>query len=252
MSRFAPLRHLIEQSPMPLPTQTPTLAPMPAPLEVRRVSAARLPTEFGDFTIHVFRNNRDDKEHLALVRGDVVGAARVPTRLHSECLTGDVLGSLRCDCRAQLLRALEQLGRGERGVLLYLRQEGRGIGLGNKIRAYALQEAGLDTVEANRALGFEDDERDYEVAAEMLRLLEVRSIDLMTNNPDKVGQLRRFGMDVVARVRHEIAAGPHNRAYLETKARRSGHLLSLAPDGARPEAPAPAVADGAAPCRLAV
>jgi len=207
--------------------------PEPALLRVDVASVANLPTKFGDFRIHVFTNNRDRLEHVAMVRGDVFGAESVPVRVHSECLTGDVLGSLRCDCREQLERGLQQLGAAQRGVLLYLRQEGRGIGLANKIRAYKLQEEGLDTVEANLALGFKDDERDYAVAAAILRTLGVRSIRLLTNNPDKIAQLNRYGMRVTDRVAHAIAPNAHNRRYLETKALRSGHLLDLAEAPAR-------------------
>jgi GTP cyclohydrolase II len=196
-----------------------------APPRVELKSVARLPTEFGDYRIHVFTNDRDDNEHVALVHGDVFGAEDVPVRLHSECLTGDVFGSLRCDCREQLQRGLVKLAAGVRGVLLYMRQEGRGIGLANKIRAYSLQERGLDTVDANLALGFKDDERDYGVAAVMLRALGVRSCALLTNNPDKIRQLAHYGMRVTTRVEHAIAPGLHNRRYLETKALRSGHLL---------------------------
>ncbi len=195
------------------------------PARVEIASAAELPTQFGDYRIYVFRNDRDSREHVAMVHGDVFGASDVPTRIHSECLTGDVLGSLRCDCRAQLERALDTIGKRPCGIVLYLRQEGRGIGLVNKIRAYRLQEAGLDTVDANLALGFRDDEREYGVAAGMLRTLGVRSIALMTNNPDKIRQLLDAGVAVTRRVPHEIPAQRHSRRYLETKARRAGHLL---------------------------
>jgi GTP cyclohydrolase II len=149
-------------------------------------------------------------------------------RLHSECLTGDVLGSLRCDCRDQLVEGLRAIQREARGVLLYLRQEGRGIGLLNKIRAYALQEQGLDTVEANQALGFRDDERDYAVAAHMLRSLSIRSVRVITNNPEKIRQLTQHGVEVTGRMPHVIPPNDFNRFYLETKARRSGHLIDLA------------------------
>ena len=186
---------------------------------VRVVAVAKLPSRFGDFRVVAFWNNRDQKDHLAIVHGDVLGAEEVATRLHSECLTGDVLGSLRCDCRDQLETALTRIGALERGVVLYLRQEGRGIGLANKIRAYALQDRGLDTVEANLALGFRDDERDYAVAAHMLLSLGIGSIQLMTNNPDKVNQLQKYGVKVASRL--------HNRFYLETKARRSGHFIDF-------------------------
>lgn len=187
---------------------------------------ATLPTPHGVFRVHVFTEPATGLEHVALVSGEVAGQERVATRIHSECLTGDAFGSLRCDCREQLERALARIAARPRGVLLYLRQEGRGIGLANKIRAYNLQqEHGLDTVEANLALGLPDDRRDYAFAAQMLRELGVRSVSLMTNNVDKIAQLNRAGLPVVARIPHVIAPGPQNRGYLETKARRSGHLL---------------------------
>jgi GTP cyclohydrolase II len=190
-------------------------------------AVADLPTRFGRFRIVAFTNNRDDEEHVAMVHGDVMGAAEVPTRLHSECLTGDVMGSLRCDCRDQLETALRDLASRDRGLLLYLRQEGRGIGLVNKVRAYALQDGGLDTVDANRALGFRDDERDYAIAAHMLASLNVKSIRLMTNNPDKIRQLEQHGIRVVDRIPHVMPPNEHNRFYLETKAARSGHFIDL-------------------------
>jgi GTP cyclohydrolase II len=184
-----------------------------------------LPTRFGDFKVVAFSDDAHDCEHVALVRGDIAGAENVPTRVHSECLTGDTLGSLRCDCRDQLEAALGRLGEKDTGLLLYLRQEGRGIGIANKIRAYALQDAGLDTIDANRALGFRDDERDYTIAAQMLQSLGVRSIGLMTNNPDKLAQLQRLGVTVTGRIPHVVPPNPHNLEYLKTKARRSGHFL---------------------------
>jgi GTP cyclohydrolase II len=194
---------------------------------VRVEAVAELPTRFGRFDIVAFWNNRDEKEHLALVHGDVLGAENVMTRLHSECLTGDALGSFRCDCRDQLAVALERLASEPAGVLLYLRQEGRGIGLLNKIRAYALQDEGLDTVDANIALGFRDDERDYAVAAHMLASLTVRSVRLLTNNPKKVTALEAYGIPVVSRLSHVIPANEYNRFYLETKANRSGHFIDF-------------------------
>ncbi len=194
---------------------------------VRVVGVADLPSRFGTFRIVAFWNNRDAKEHVAVVRGGIVGADDVPTRLHSECLTGDVLGSLRCDCRDQLEVALGKIAGMPRGLLLYMRQEGRGIGLINKIRAYALQDRGLDTVEANLALGFRDDERDYAVAAHMIASLDVRSIRLMTNNPSKISQLTQYGVRVTGRIPHVIPPNPHNRFYLETKAGRSGHWIDF-------------------------
>jgi GTP cyclohydrolase II len=194
---------------------------------VKVVAVADLPTRFGDFKIVGFWNNRDGKEHVAMVHGDVVGQADVPVRLHSECLTGDVMGSLRCDCRDQLTEGLRAVRSEPRGALLYLRQEGRGIGLINKIRAYALQQQGLDTVEANQALGFRDDERDYAVAAHMVMSLGIRSVRLITNNPEKIKQLAQYGVTVSGRIPHLIAPNEFNRFYLETKERRSGHLLDL-------------------------
>jgi GTP cyclohydrolase II len=194
---------------------------------VRVVAVAHLPTRAGRFRIVAFWNNRDSKEHIALVHGDVLGASDVVTRLHSECLTGDALGSLRCDCRDQLAVALDRMAEEPAGVLLYLRQEGRGIGLLNKIRAYELQDKGLDTVDANLTLGFRDDERDYAVAAHMLASLTVRSVRLLTNNPKKIAALEGYGIRVTGRIPHVIPASEYNRHYLETKARRSGHLIDF-------------------------
>jgi GTP cyclohydrolase II len=194
---------------------------------VRVVGVADLPTRFGSFRIVAFENNRDGKEHVAVVHGDVLDAEDVPTRLHSECLTGDAIGSLRCDCRDQLETALRALARMERGLLFYLRQEGRGIGLINKVRAYALQDQGLDTVDANLALGFRDDERDYAIAAHMIESLDVVSVRLMTNNPKKIAQLQQFGVKVAGRIPHVIPPNQYNRFYLETKAARSGHWIDV-------------------------
>jgi GTP cyclohydrolase II len=211
---------------------------------VRVVAVADLPTRFGRFRLVGFWNNRDAKEHVAMVHGEVVGAEEVPVRLHSECLTGDVMGSLRCDCRDQLTEGLAAIRRHDRGVLLYLRQEGRGIGLINKIRAYALQEAGLDTVEANLALGFRDDERDYAVAAHMIHSLGLRSIRLITNNPNKVSQLIQHRVVVAGRIPHVIPANEFNRFYLETKARKSGHYLDAAGAARLPEQGDPVLVEG--------
>jgi GTP cyclohydrolase II len=201
-------------------------------LEVSVASMASLPSRFGDFRVVVFANNRDDEEHLAMVHGEVKGARDVVTRLHSECLTGDVLGSLRCDCRDQLQRSLEHVAQLPCGLVLYLRQEGRGIGLTNKIRAYQLQERGMDTVEANEALGFANDLRDYAIAAAMLRVLGVGSIRLLTNNPDKVEKLRGEGIVVRERIPLSIEPNVHNESYLSTKALRSGHVFGLDPQDA--------------------
>jgi len=194
---------------------------------VRIVALAELPTRFGNFHIIAFENNRDGKEHVAITKGDVIGAKNVPVRLHSECLTGDALGSLRCDCRDQLEASLKAIGQMETGMVLYLRQEGRGIGLINKIRAYELQDGGLDTVEANHALGFRDDERDYAVAAHMLMSLKVESVKLMTNNPRKIAQLTQYGINVTERIPHIMEANEHNKFYLETKATKSGHMIDF-------------------------
>ncbi len=194
---------------------------------VKIAAIADLPSRFGDFQVVAFWNNRDGKEHAAFVHGDACFAENVPVRLHSECLTGDAIGSLRCDCRDQLETALKTLGQIEAGILLYLRQEGRGIGFLNKIRAYGLQDHGYDTVEANLALGFRDDEREYSVAAHMLDSLKVKSIRLMTNNPRKINDLTAHGIKVAGRIPLVIPPNPYNRFYLETKATKSGHLIDL-------------------------
>ncbi len=186
---------------------------------------ADLPTQFGDFQVAGFWNNRQEEDHAAFIHGDPCGAENVLVRLHSECVTGDVAGSLRCDCRDQFEAALTAVGQADPGIVLYLRQEGRGIGFTNKVRAYALQDQGLDTVEANLALGFEDDEREYAVAAHMLHSLGVKSIRLMTNNPNKVDQLTEHGVVVSERVPHVLPPNEHNIDYLRTKALKSGHFI---------------------------
>jgi len=189
---------------------------------VELVADARLPSRYGDFRVVGFRT-WDGVDLGAVIRGDVNEAEGVPVRLHSECFTGDVMGSLRCDCRDQLEAALRFIGRAERGAVLYLPQEGRGIGLVNKIRAYALQQAGADTVMANRMLGLPDDARDYGIAARMLRDLGVQQVRLLTNNPAKVEALQALGIVVVGRVPLHTPPNPHNRGYIETKAQRMGH-----------------------------
>jgi GTP cyclohydrolase II len=194
---------------------------------------APLPTHRGPFRTVVFREKATGAEHVAMVMGDVAGDA-VPVRLHSECLTSEVLGSLKCDCRAQLDRALDLVAARGRGAVLYLRQEGRGIGLGNKIRAYALQARGHDTYEANRLLGFPDDLRRYDVAADMLRLLGIRSVDLVTNNPLKLAGLAEAGIRVRRRIALPSPANPHNVQYLRAKREQTGHLIAV--DGDEPEA----------------
>ena len=192
---------------------------------VRIAAIAELPSRFGQYQVVAFWNNRDGKEHAAFVHGDITGEEDVPVRLHSECLTGDAIGSLRCDCRDQLEASLAAIGKMERGMLLYLRQEGRGIGFLNKIRAYGLQDLGLDTVEANLALGFRDDERDYSVAAHMVHSLKVKSVRLMTNNPKKISGLQNLGVKVTGRIPLIMPTNRYNEFYLKTKMEKSGHLL---------------------------
>jgi GTP cyclohydrolase II len=211
---------------------------------VKVEAVAELPSRFGGFKIVAFSNNRDREEHVAMVHGGVMGMEDVPTRLHSECLTGDVMGSLRCDCRDQLEVAMHKIGGMPSGLVLYMRQEGRGIGLINKVRAYALQDLGLDTVEANVALGFRDDERDYEVAAHMLASLNIGSIKLMTNNPKKITELEKLGTHVSGRIPHVIPANEWNRFYLETKAHRSGHLIEFEGKPHLPEQDDPVIIEG--------
>ena len=194
---------------------------------VRIEAIAELPTRFGRFQIAAFCNNQDGKEHVAIMSGRPYGQADVPVRIHSECLTGDALGSLRCDCRDQLEVSLRRIAQFPMGVVLYLRQEGRGIGLLNKVKAYALQDRGMDTVEANEALGFRDDEREYAIAAHMLLSLKIQSIRLMTNNPLKVEELARYGIRIADRAPLIIPPNEHNRFYLETKARKFGHFIDF-------------------------
>lgn len=211
------------------------LTPTPLSLDFRKLTTlvhkyaeSDVPTEYGTVKVVVFREAKsEDDEHVALVVGDVAGSPEVPVlvRVHSECWTGEVLHSHKCDCRDQLDHALRAIAAAGRGVVVYLRQEGRGIGLGNKIRAYALQEKGVDTVDANRMLGFGDDERTYDVAAAMLASLGVHAVALMTNNPKKVEGLRAHGVEVAERVPISVEPNPHNADYLAVKAKRMGHAL---------------------------
>lgn len=205
-------------------------SPNRADAAVRRGATCRLPTQWGVFTLHGFEEIATGREHVALTLGNIADGAPVLARLHSECLTGDALFSLRCDCGAQLESALAAIAAHGSGVLAYLRQEGRGIGLLNKIRAYSLQDAGADTVEANQRLGLPTDSRDYGVAAEVLGQLGVRTVRLMTNNPRKITALERLGVEVVERVPLQIAPNVHNAGYLRVKALRLGHLLALEQD----------------------
>ena len=192
---------------------------------IQNLVKTRLPTSFGDFSLYVYAEH--GKEHLALVKGDVSGQSGIPVRVHSECLTGDVFASRRCDCGDQLKHTLSYLGRIDAGILVYLRQEGRGIGLLKKMEAYNLQDEGLDTVEANIQLGHQPDERDYGIAAKILRSLNVESIRLITNNPHKVEELQRHGVRVDARIPIEVGHHAENLGYLRSKAERMAHLLSF-------------------------
>ena len=190
-----------------------------------RVTVTRMPTKYGEFTAYGYVNRLNGEHHIALVKGEIGDGKNILCRVHSECLTGDTFGSLRCDCGEQLASALTRIEREGRGVLLYMRQEGRGIGLINKLRAYELQEQGMDTLEANLALGFAGDEREYYIGAQILKDLGVRTMRLLTNTPDKVYQLSDFGLEIVERVPIQMNATAYDLAYLLTKQRRMGHLL---------------------------
>ncbi len=192
---------------------------------VTRVAEADLPTEFGDFRIIAYQSSIDDREHVALLKGDIEGRDDILTRMHSECLTGDVFSSLRCDCGQQLGAALERIAEEGQGVVVYLKQEGRGIGLHNKIRAYELQDQGHDTVEANEALGFKPDLRDYGIGAQILLDLGLKKIRLLTNNPRKIVGLEGYNLEITGRVPLNVDSGEHNKSYLDTKRSKLGHLL---------------------------
>lgn len=196
---------------------------------VERKVKTRIPTAYGDFGLVLYTSNQDSKEHLALVMGDPSKAAAPLVRLHSECFTGDVIGSLRCDCGDQLDLAMQRVAEEGVGAILYLRQEGRGIGLLDKLRAYNLQDDGYDTVDANVVLGHEPDERDYSVGAQILRDLGINNVRLMTNNPEKIQALTRLGIGVAERIPLQPHAHPENTHYLLTKAHRMDHMLNLSP-----------------------
>ncbi len=192
---------------------------------VEQVTKTDMPTRYGHFTAYGYINKLNGEHHVALVKGEVGEGENLLCRVHSECLTGDTFGSLRCDCGQQLHAAMRQIEEEGRGILLYMRQEGRGIGLINKLRAYELQEQGMDTLEANLALGFKGDEREYYIGAQILRDLGAKTLRLLTNNPDKVYQLQDFGMEILERVPIQAPANPHDIRYLRTKQNRMGHLL---------------------------
>lgn len=194
-------------------------------MPIEFIATAKLPTPWAVFDMHGFYDTEHDKEHLAISLGDITGETPVLARIHSECLTGDALFSLRCDCGFQLETALQRIAQEGRGVLLYLQQEGRGIGLMNKIKAYQLQDNGMDTVEANNELGFEADQREYSMCPIMLQHLGVSSLLLMTNNPRKVKAMESFGINVFDRLPLEVGQNPHNAYYLKTKAGKLGHFL---------------------------
>jgi len=195
-------------------------------LVVKFVESCKLPTQWGEFEMHGFKDDETGKEHIALTMGDLSTNEPVLTRVHSECLTGDALFSLRCDCGPQLRYGLEAIAKEGRGVLLYLKQEGRGIGLLNKVKAYKLQDAGADTVEANEHLGFDADLRDYSICKVMFAHLGVNHLRLMTNNPNKISALTQIGLNVDERLSITTGQSPHNEKYLATKAGKLGHLLS--------------------------
>lgn len=194
---------------------------------VDRVAEVSMPTKYGDFRAYGFVNRLNGEHHVALVKGEIGDGKDILCRVHSECLTGDTFGSLRCDCGQQLASAMTQIEKEGRGILLYMRQEGRGIGLINKLRAYELQEKGMDTLDANLALGFRGDEREYFIGAQILRELGVKSMRLLTNNPDKVYQLEEFGLEISERVPIQMKVTPYDAFYLKTKKKRMGHIINI-------------------------
>jgi len=198
--------------------------------QLKNLVQTRIPTQYGEFTLHYFTNNVDEKEHIAFVYGEVKGKKNVPVRIHSECFTGDVLGSRRCDCGEQLDMALQLISEKGLGVLIYLRQEGRGIGLLKKLQAYNLQDQGLDTVDANIHLGHLADEREYSIAALIINNLQIQSVDLITNNPKKIDELKKLGIIIEKRIPIETDFHHDNLEYLKTKVKKMSHLLSVPDD----------------------
>ena len=192
---------------------------------IKFVEASELPSEIANFKVHAFTEKQSEKDHLAITLGDINSTDSILARIHSQCITGESFFSLRCDCRFQLTESLKLIAKKGCGVVFYLQQEGRGIGLSNKIRAYKLQDKGLDTVEANHHLGFNDDERNYEIVSAMANHLKIKAIDLMTNNPKKIDALEKSGLKVNKRISIRMESNAHNKSYLNTKVKKLGHLM---------------------------
>jgi GTP cyclohydrolase II len=192
---------------------------------IKFIETSELPSEIADFKVHAFTEKQSEKDHLAITLGDINSADSILARIHSQCITGESFFSLRCDCRFQLTESLKLIAKKGSGVVFYLQQEGRGIGLSNKIRAYKLQDKGLDTVEANHHLGFNDDERNYEIVSAMANHLKIKTVDLMTNNPKKIDALKKSGLRVNRRIPIRIESNTHNKSYLNTKVKKLGHLM---------------------------
>ncbi len=193
--------------------------------ELKFIETSKLPTDIGEFTVHAFTDQKESKDHLAICMGDLLTNEPVLSRIHSQCITGESFFSMRCDCRYQLTESLQQIANVGRGVVFYLQQEGRGIGLSNKIKAYSLQDKGLDTVEANHQLGFKEDERTYETVSGMIKFLAIKKLDLMTNNPKKIKALKDMGVEVNQRIPLSTDTNKYNEKYISTKITKLGHLL---------------------------
>ena len=193
--------------------------------ELKFIETSKLPTDIGEFTVHAFTDQKESKDHLAICMGDLLTNEPVLSRIHSQCITGESFFSMRCDCRYQLTESLQQIANVGRGVVFYLQQEGRGIGLSNKIKAYSLQDKGLDTVEANHQLGFKEDERDYETVSGMINFLAIKKVDLMTNNPKKIDALKAMGIIINERIPLSSNPNKYNEKYINTKIKKLGHLL---------------------------